>query len=443
MSSNSTVAALYARFFPRGGKPHPDNTDYAVSNGFIERAKRTTGEEEDVYGVDSDNRFLLGNRMATKSFTPVSITLPSNGLIGAAQTIYIARRKTVIKSVAEVHATAGNAGGSVTFTVTRERGTTASGSGNAVLSGTLDLKGTANTVQNGTLVDTFVHSKSSTKSFIVLERGDRLSIKTTGTLTTLAGLNVTLFLAPGYADPCAVYSIGPNGSIADQCFFLANLDRTVKEIAVVWGTAGSDAGAVTLQVHKDTSTDAPGAGSATLLNAALSLKTTAATVAFPALTGTAASKKLAAGDRLAANFTGTLTALANVCIVVFFEPDYTDQFEVTYYAGANAQHLDSPFFIADRPYEVVDVSEVHGTAGGASSTLAVRKCTGTQAPASGALVTTAGFAADGTANTVQVGTLNASRRNLVLYPGDRLAADYNGTLGSIANAVITAVLRPV
>lgn len=79
----------------------------------------------------------------------------------------------------------------------------------------------------------------------------------------------------------------------------------------VHGTAGSDAGAVTIDLEKLTGTTAAGSGTSAL-NATLSLKATADTVQAATITFTSANKTLAVGDRLALKLTGTPTAVANV-----------------------------------------------------------------------------------------------------------------------------------
>lgn len=115
----------------------------------------------------------------------------------------------------------------------------------------------------------------------------------------------------------ASYTMNANASLADQTFFVAN--RTFQVIACrqVHSTAGSDAGAVNLQVVKDTGTDAPGAGTNLLTNntnAGFDLKGTANTVQVGALVTTLATVRLAVGNRLAVDFAGVLTAVAGVTV---------------------------------------------------------------------------------------------------------------------------------
>lgn len=119
------------------------------------------------------------------------------------------------------------------------------------------------------------------------------------------------------------FSMLANASLADQAFFIADRAYIVKAISEVHSVAGNDAGAVNLQVTKDTGTNAPGAGTDLLTdnsNAGFNLKGTANTVQNGTLVTTAATVTLAAGDRLAVDFAGTLTTLAGVVVTVLLEP---------------------------------------------------------------------------------------------------------------------------
>lgn len=73
-----------------------------------------------------------------------------------------------------------------TLTIEKCTGTTAPGSGTDLLTGTLDLSATANTVVSGTLTGTV-----ASLQFAV---GDRLTVKLAGTLTNLVGGCVTITL---------------------------------------------------------------------------------------------------------------------------------------------------------------------------------------------------------------------------------------------------------
>lgn len=104
---------------------------------------------------------------------------------------------------------------------------------------------------------------------------------------------------------------------ADAAFFIAPFDLTIKQVQVIHGTAGTDAGAVTLDLERLQASEAVGSGDSLLLPA-LNMKAAANTVQNAFLTGTAVIN-LSKGDRLALNYTGTLTALANVAVTVVYE----------------------------------------------------------------------------------------------------------------------------
>ena len=113
-----------------------------------------------------------------------------------------------------------------------------------------------------------------------------------------------------------------NASCVHQCFFTATRACKVIAVSEVHATAGTDGSAVSLQVTKDTGTDAPGAGTDLLTNntnAGFNMKGTANTVQNGTLVATAATVTLAAGNRLSLDFAGTITTLAGVQVTVTLE----------------------------------------------------------------------------------------------------------------------------
>ena len=95
---------------------------------------------------------------------------------------FIAPAPCVVTAISEVHQTAGTDSSAVTLQIEKLSGTTAPGSGNSILGTALSLKATANTVQNGVLTMTLADR--------TLAKGDRLALKSSGTLTAVAGLVV-------------------------------------------------------------------------------------------------------------------------------------------------------------------------------------------------------------------------------------------------------------
>lgn len=114
-----------------------------------------------------------------------------------------------------------------------------------------------------------------------------------------------------------------NSLCVDQNIFIADRALQVTRVDYNHATAGNDAGAVNVQLAKQTGTQAIGSGTNLLTNntnAGFNCKGTANTVQNGTLTATTASLQLAAGDRLALDFTGTVTTLAGVTVTVQLKP---------------------------------------------------------------------------------------------------------------------------
>jgi hypothetical protein len=100
------------------------------------------------------------------------------------ENIFIAADAWNITHIEEVHTVAGTHGDPVTLMVRVCGGTETPANGDAAQSATIDLKGTANTVQAATLSET-----------ITLADGDRIALDYTGDLTALAGGVVVIHMA--------------------------------------------------------------------------------------------------------------------------------------------------------------------------------------------------------------------------------------------------------
>lgn len=96
---------------------------------------------------------------------------------------FIADRAYEIVEAREVHTALGT-GGACTVQVEKLTGTQAPGAGATVLAAAFNLVGTINTVQT---------QSGSNK---ILNAGDRLSLKLTGTPTSVANVNVDVVLRP-------------------------------------------------------------------------------------------------------------------------------------------------------------------------------------------------------------------------------------------------------
>jgi hypothetical protein len=101
----------------------------------------------------------------------------------------------------------------------------------------------------------------------------------------------------------------------DRSFFVADRPYYVQSIACVFSVAAG--GASALQVTKDTSTDAPGAGTDLLTDNTASgfdLNATANTPQYGTIATTAGVRKLAKGDRLSIDFANTIQSTAGLQI---------------------------------------------------------------------------------------------------------------------------------
>lgn len=110
----------------------------------------------------------------------------------------------------------------------------------------------------------------------------------------------------------------------DNHIFIATRKVRVLAASYIPRVIGSDGSAVTLQLRRCQAVEEPSAGDA-LTTATFNLKATVETVQNATLTTTAAFLDLEVGDRLAADFTGTLTAVVgNLTVMVAPLKETTD-----------------------------------------------------------------------------------------------------------------------
>lgn len=105
----------------------------------------------------------------------------------------------------------------------------------------------------------------------------------------------------------------------DTCFFVAPFPCQVLAATEIHTILGTDGSAVSLQITKDATGDAPGAGTDLLANntnAGFDMKATINTVQQAIFKTTAGILDLIAGDKLSVDFAGTATSLAGVQVTV-------------------------------------------------------------------------------------------------------------------------------
>jgi len=378
------------------------------------------------------NALIGGQIQNTAMAKTVNFQITLNADVGTTS-FFIADRAYTITGITYVHKTAGTVAGAA-CSVTKDPSGTAPGAGSALQSGIFDCQATAtNTVLTATL--------TATTANLTMAAGDTLSVLFAGTLTTLAGVQITVTMTPCGVSETAQYYCRVNGSIATQSFFQANRAMTITGVRIRYATAF--AAAVTINVMKDTGTTAAGGGTS-VLTAAAAGDGTANTVLSPALAASAATLSMAAGDRLSVKFSATTTG-AGVLVEVLFAP-ILDRAEISWQLAANAQQqVAQYFFTADRTYELVDASCIFDVAAGGVATIAITIDRGTTAPGAGDIVqtdnTNAGFNLNATARTTQFMT-PATLHLRLLNPGDRLGLKVAGAAQSISLVAITASLRP-
>ena len=416
--------------------------DVAVDNGAQRYAFNPSGVAIPaiLYSRTSDGAMALNNPNGVNVNGPLSqgvktvtFNLTANGSLGT-QTFFIADNAYTITGINYSAKTQGT--GTLTCNVTKDSGTNAPGAGVTLQTGTFDCVAIVNNTTTAGVL-------TATTANLTMAVGDRLAVLFTGTVSTLAGVTITVTMTPNAATDTAVYFCNVNADIKTQSFYIANRDRVITGVKCIYKTPF--AAAVTIDITKDTGTTAAGAGTS-ILTAAMAGDGTANTLITPTLAASAATLKLsgAAGDRLTAKFSATTTGVG-VCIIVTFAPVAAEA-AVTWQLALNAQEqVAQCFFIADRNYEVADASCVFDVAAGGASKLAITIDKGTTAPGGGSVVQTdnsnAGFDLNATARTVQWMT-PASRHLRFLAAGDRLGLSPTGAAQSTSLVAITCQLRP-
>lgn len=138
-------------------------------------------------GTDSP-QIPFGNIAQKQVF--VSHVVPDTQAIDSSDygTFWIAPAPCTVVSAMEVHQAVATDGGTVTLQVQRLQGTEAAGAGDNLLITPFNLKGTANTVQYGSLVLT----RDAGIGYTNLAKGERLCLTTTGVLTGLRTVTVVV-----------------------------------------------------------------------------------------------------------------------------------------------------------------------------------------------------------------------------------------------------------
>jgi len=110
-----------------------------------------------------------------------------------------------------------------------------------------------------------------------------------------------------------------------------------------------------------------------------------------------------------------------------------------------AANYTTPFFIANRPYRVISITERHQVAGSDAGavTCQVKKVPSGTAPASGTNLLATAFNMKATADTNQTGALSAVQGALTISSGDSICLESSGTLTALVGVTVSVLLRAV
>ena len=92
---------------------------------------------------------------------------------------------------------------------------------------------------------------------------------------------------------------------------------------------------------------------------------------------------------------------------------------------------------------LIAVKEVHGTAAGQTCTVSIERLQGTETSGNGDAVVDATIDAEGTADTVQSGTIVVASDIDIFEAGDRVGVNMTGSTASLDNMVVVCQFRPV
>jgi len=153
------------------------------------------------------------------------------------------------------------------------------------------------------------------------------------------------------------------------------------------------------------------------------------------------------------NETAINTSISNLTIAAYTNETAINKsisnLEMVVTFPISASSVDESVFTALDEWQVTHISEAHSVAGTEAApnaaNLTLVKLTGTDAPSAGLPMhnTTIDLSATSTVNTVQSPTLSLISANLTLAYGDRIGANYAGTLTTLAGGSVTVHMKRV
>ncbi len=464
IKEKNLIAAPRAPFRKSNGLPVA-NTNNAVgiaenwaADNTSETRWRNAADTDDIraMSVNAYDQLMVGEMLTSSERKSAQWQIQDNGSISSSGFFLVNVGEAYrVTAITWEHKTQSSVAG--TAYVEKTPSGTAIGSGTSLMSGTFDLHAIVNATVTSATLSTSPTSDSDNPS-LLLAAGDMLSVVIAGTITSLAGVVLTVHMAPiGKSVKCASFYMKANADLVQgQMIFTANRPFNAAAVAMRWSTKSSVA-ALKLTVTNDTTTSAAGAGTSILTdgtNAGVLVTQTANVTYNGTISATAATVRLLPGNRLSIEFSGaTLTALVGLVVTVSMTETAAGRVEKTFTldhvpgAADLTGLIGQSFYSADRDYEVLDISETHNVAAGAACKVAITADSGTTAAGGGTVLSTqntsAGFDLNATARTTQYATLPAVLGSRFLLAGDRLSLKLpTGTLTTAAGLQITVSLAP-
>lgn len=288
----------------------------------------TAGTATGVY-VGTFDGIVGGTTPAAGTFTTgVFTTGTFNAIAGGDSSLGIAGQATAqggaVALVGGTSATTGNAGGAVTL-LGGTPGLTGVGGAISLTSGA----GGATSGAAGAIAIAAGSATSANGAGVTVSAGDGAGSTNAGGDVNLVPGDAVSTGIPGFVKVngdanlmcTSLAPIGAPAAATDTAFYLATRALVLVSVSEVHAVAAG--GASKLQVTKDTSTNAPGAGTDLLTNntnAGFDLAATANTVQAGTLIATVATKTFAAGDRLSVDFADAIQSTAGLTVTACFAP---------------------------------------------------------------------------------------------------------------------------
>ena len=123
------------------------------------------------------------------------------------------------------------------------------------------------------------------------------------------------------------------------------------------------------------------------------------------------------------------------------DPEARDTFVITDLQSASV--VDKVIGIVPVRSKLIAVKEVHGTAAGQTCTVSIERLQAVETSGNGDQVVAATIDAEGTANTVQSGTIVVASDIDIFEAGDRVGVNMTGSTATLDTMIVVCQFRPI